>query len=387
MRTSFGPWATAIHCGTNAQLSTFWRRRLRMLLPTSQSRLRLGPRTTAWLVVLGVLACGLPTFRNAPALAQQGAGTSKSQATVAGQPAEKSSGAVSLLVDAVRAYSAPRGSVATWKYLSDEEADRITVRHLKALALACHVYAEEHNGQLPPPAIPNPALPPEKRLSGLVLLLPYLGKRPSYIDPKEKAWDQWGLADVRTQEAVYNAIHLDKAWDDPANRNFLRTVLPPFVSPRGGPLLNEDGYAVSHFAFVRGALGNEDGAHPEGGKVVFIRPTEDWPKDKVLADGSVNILGLGQIHSDFGPWLAAGPSTSRYVYHPSETPKAPTFGSLHEGACYFATCDAAIHFLDMAGTDPMTLRYLSGRADGHPIHSRKLLWYKTAADWRAVRAK
>ncbi len=59
-----------------------------------------------------------------------------------------------------------------WRTLNDAEKDRITKRHLHALIFAVHCYADANEGLLPPAAVPNPDLPADKRLSGLVLLLP-----------------------------------------------------------------------------------------------------------------------------------------------------------------------------------------------------------------------
>ena len=351
-----------------------------MLSATSRSPLPSGRLVVAWLAAAGALACAIPTFRSAALSAPPQAAASE---TLAATPAEAPTEAPAKTPADEPATTPERPTtLEQWANLTDEEADAITTRHLRALAVAVHVYADDHDGQLPPRAVPNAALPPEKRLSGLVLLLPYLGKRPSYLDPE--AWRESGLDQEPGQEALYHAIDRTKAWDDPANRNVAKTVVPGFLSPRGGPLLDQQGYAVSHFAFVRGAEGEDDGAYPEGGGIVFWPAPED--RTKMLADGSVNILGIGQIRSHFGPWIAAGPSTSRYVYHPSDSPREPTFGGIEKDACYFATCDAAIHFVDMAGTEKTMLRYLTARADGHPIDWHRLTSvHRSRAEWKAPR--
>lgn len=71
MKRSFGPWATAMHVAPNPQLSTFWKRRVMMLCPTSQTSFRLSTAAVYWLVATGVLACALPTLRNAPLRAEE----------------------------------------------------------------------------------------------------------------------------------------------------------------------------------------------------------------------------------------------------------------------------------------------------------------------------
>jgi hypothetical protein len=69
MANKYGPWATLIDAGGNPQLSTFWKRRMSMLVHTSQTSAILTRRYIQGLGMLGILICLLPTFR--PVLAEQ----------------------------------------------------------------------------------------------------------------------------------------------------------------------------------------------------------------------------------------------------------------------------------------------------------------------------
>ncbi len=71
MTTPYGPWATAIDAGRNPQLSSFWRQRLTMLVPASQTSPVLSKRSLLGLVAAAALVCALPTFRAATAVAEQ----------------------------------------------------------------------------------------------------------------------------------------------------------------------------------------------------------------------------------------------------------------------------------------------------------------------------
>ena len=270
----------------------------------------------------------------------------------------------------------PSDPQEAWKNLPEIEAGQLTTRHLAAMMLAVHYYADEHNREFPPPALPNPALAPEKRLSGLVLLLPYVGRRPQNVN--DEWWERVRLDDEQSRLArdVFESIDLTKAWDDPANLKAAKTILPMFLAPQGGASLDGQGYATSHFAFVRGADGVDNGAFPLKGKAVSVRS---------ITDGTVNTLGLGQIHSRLGPWIAAGPSTSRHVYHPSADSAAPTFGGSDEGGCYFVNCDSYAYFLDTAKTDAKTLRNMTRQADGNLIDRESRVEHPTAAEWKAAR--
>ena len=69
MANQYGPWATMIDVGGNPQLSAFWRRRLTMLAPASQTSLVLSRGNLFWLGAAAVLMLALPTFRVATAVA------------------------------------------------------------------------------------------------------------------------------------------------------------------------------------------------------------------------------------------------------------------------------------------------------------------------------
>jgi hypothetical protein len=71
MSNPYGPWATLIDAGSNPQLSAFWRRRLTMLVPVSQTSPVLSRWNWMCLIVIGILMFGLPTFRVATAVADQ----------------------------------------------------------------------------------------------------------------------------------------------------------------------------------------------------------------------------------------------------------------------------------------------------------------------------
>ena len=71
MANKYGPWATQIDVGDSPQLSAFWRRRLVMLVPASQTNPVLSRRNLLWLVAAGILTCVLPTFFFAPAAAEE----------------------------------------------------------------------------------------------------------------------------------------------------------------------------------------------------------------------------------------------------------------------------------------------------------------------------
>jgi hypothetical protein len=135
-----------------------------------------------------------------------------------------------------------------WKEQTQIEAANVARKHIHGLVRAAHLYHEAH-GEFPPAVVPNTKLPAGKRLSGLVLLLPYLHAE-SGIEKGEPCFD---AKVVRLAKELHRSIDLTKAWDDPVNLKAAKTVVPAFIAPQNGIFRNRQGFAVCHFAMVQGS--------------------------------------------------------------------------------------------------------------------------------------
>lgn len=244
--------------------------------------------------------------------------------------------------------------VPQWKQLNAAQRDLLTKSNLNAIVKAVHAYVDANQGMLPPAAVPNPNLAPEKRLSGFVLLLPYLGAK-----------------------QVYDQIDLTKAWDDPANAKAAKTIVATFLSPDEDKFFDANGFAVSHFAFVRGSRGRDNGMFPLVDNAQLAIPD--------INDGTSATLAVGQIHSAFGPWIAAGPATSRFFNPPGVKAQTPGFGGKHVGAAYFANGDSFTYFLDIGASNPEAVLAIAGRDDSILFDQKGLARYESAAEW--IKAK
>jgi hypothetical protein len=244
-----------------------------------------------------------------------------------------------------------------WALRTAEQLKIDAACNARIIMLAVHNYCEAHGGALPPIAVPNGTLPFEKRLSGFVLLLPYVGEKPSYVSDQQWKLTRKELAitDELMERAkeLHKSISQDVAWDDPCNLEAARTVLPFLLAPGSAPLRENDGFAVSHFAFIRGCVGIDNG--------VF---TEEPVTIGGISDGTSKTLAIGQIVSRLGPWIAAGTSSSRYVYGPGENVlDNPTLGGPTDAGWIAAIADSSTVFVHAKKADTEVLYRAVGRAD------------------------
>jgi hypothetical protein len=246
--------------------------------------------------------------------------------------------------------------LAAWKKLSKFEAAELARRNVHGLVRAAHGYHEAH-GSLPPAVIANPKLPAGKRLSGLVLLLPHLD---------QKSWMERGTAcfdekTVQLGKTLYESIDQSKAWDDPAILEAARTLVPAFLAPQSGEILDEDGFAVSHFAFVSGNSEGTNGAFP-GERAIKIAS---------ITDGTVSTLGFGQVNSELGPWIAEGLGTARQLFAATKNSPA-SFGSEYGKGAMFATVDSMAGYFPINEKTQPILQQMGTRSGGELFEFKQL---------------
>lgn len=248
--------------------------------------------------------------------------------------------------------------LADWDKMTDEQAVVATSHNVAAIMMAAISYSTAHGHKFPPISISNPNVAEAKQLSGLVLLLPYIGERPAGLP--DETWLRYRVDvdgdTMRKAKELYRKIDLTRAWDDPANREAAQTIVPVFLAPKSAAIRDQRGFALSHFAYIRGYAGNDNGVFNQVG-VRFSKVT----------DGTAKTLAIGQIHSELGPWLAAGPSTARYAYPPDASAGHPTFGSQFKPGWAAATADTTPWFVDTERADGKGLQLLVQRDDRTPI--------------------
>lgn len=131
-------------------------------------------------------------------------------------------------------------------------------------------------------------------------------------------------------------IHQDLPWDDPRNSAYFRGVVVPYLNPEIGPIRDERGYALSHYAGNIHLLGPGRTFDPGA-----------YPADTILA---------GEVATRFKPW---GDPT--YLRDPNLGINASPdgFGGPNGDGARFLFVDGSVRFLPKH-IDPAELRRMSG---------------------------
>lgn len=162
---------------------------------------------------------------------------------------------------------------------------------MKQLALACHNYADTHEGKLPPAVVYGPDGTP---LYGWrVLLLPYI-----------------------EQDELYREFHLDEAWDSPHNVRLLERMPATYAAPSYKRSRLPPNHTVIHVFVGPGTAFEGPGGvplqdFPDGMSNTFLLVEAGdpvpWTKPEDIAyapDRPVRLAGL--FHDGFRAALADG---------------------------------------------------------------------------------
>jgi hypothetical protein len=237
--------------------------------------------------------------------------------------------------------------------------------NLREIGLALN-QAHDINTVYPAATLSNPDLPPEKRLSWLVEILPYLHQPGAAARPLP--------ARFQKPKTVFTALDTTKAWDAVENRPAVNTVLPEFLCPDHPETVLPGTPGLTHYVGVAGigpdaaSLPADD---PRAGFFGFDRRLtrkqlqEAHGEGKTghgedpLARGESRTLAVIETASGIGPWAAGGLPTVRGLdpaQRPHTGPGRPC-GGLHRGGFHVLFADATVWFL-RDSIDPEKLEVL-----------------------------
>jgi prepilin-type processing-associated H-X9-DG protein len=200
---------------------------------------------------------------------------------------------------------------------------------------------EAKHGAFPAAVLPGAELPPEQRLSWLAGILPYLEPTPQAL-PRTGSARRPGKAQLTAEH-----LHPDQAWDAPANRPAVETVLREYLCPDQVGRYGATVPGMTSYVGMAG-VGREAAALPAGDQHAgfFGYSRRLTRKELEAGRGASQTLMALETGHDNGPWAQGGPATVRGL-DPAERPYAGPgrpFGGLHPGGFNALFADGSVEF-------------------------------------------
>jgi prepilin-type processing-associated H-X9-DG protein len=218
-------------------------------------------------------------------------------------------------------------------------------------------YYETAYATFPSGTMANLKLPPEKRLSWIVSILPYLEGGGPWLFDYDKAWDEGRNRLILRGEKETDRVHLTE------NIRFFRC-------PAGHHSVNSAGQGLTTYVGVAG-LGADAPELPTGDRRAGLFGYQRATTRDQVKDGLSSTMCVIESTLGIGPWKAGGPMTLRGLV-PTRQPYIGTngqFGGTHRGGCTVLFADGSARFVRDT-VDPTIFEALSTIAGGEKVPPR-----------------
>ncbi|MHB8902091.1 MAG: DUF1559 family PulG-like putative transporter [Thermoguttaceae bacterium] len=228
-----------------------------------------------------------------------------------------------------------RGAVAAEWYRAAGSVDSALQARLHE-ALSGYEQTEK---KATPGAINSGPLPPDKVLSWITAMLPYLGHAP---------WTE----DLSTSYS----------WDSPKNRPVTTRTLDEVQNPAVGVRETPSGFPVTHYVGVAG-LGADAADLPRTDPRAGVFGHRESRRLGDVPDGASNTIATVGVSDKLGSWASGGGATVRGFVQKPYVNGPDGFGSGQPGGMYAGMADGSSRFLS-ADIDPTVLEQLVTAAGG-----------------------
>lgn len=228
---------------------------------------------------------------------------------------------------------------AKWKLAQDPKFKPTPLDKLREMGVQPHI---------PAGTIFNAALPPERRLSWVVPLLPTFN---------QSRQDTMGIVTQIDQAA---------AWDTEQNQIASQNPVFTLVSYANPPPLQPGLPAVTQYVGI-GGVGLDAALLPLGDPRAGCFRYDTPTPFSAITDGLSQSILFGEVSQNLGPWIQGGPSTVRTldISADARRPIGPggQFGGNHFGGGLFAYADHSVRLLTER-TNPTVLATMFTIAGG-----------------------
>jgi prepilin-type processing-associated H-X9-DG protein len=207
--------------------------------------------------------------------------------------------------------------------------------NLRQIGLGLSTYHDSYS-RFPYAVMPSPDLPPNRRLSWLFELDPFIHSR------MDAEW----------------AAYREEPWDSDHNLKLVKQPFPWMICPSNPARTSAEGYTITTYVGVTG-IGLDAARLPKKDPRAGFFGYDRKLTIADLGSGLATTVAAIETSHDNGPWMAGGWPTSR-GFDPSRTPaigRASQFGGLHRGGANVLFADGSVRFL-ADDTSPQALSKL-----------------------------
>jgi prepilin-type processing-associated H-X9-DG protein len=231
--------------------------------------------------------------------------------------------------------------------------------NLKQIALALHNYHESY-GRFPSGTVGDRSLPPDRRLSWMVVLFDFLTQGLQLIIDGMRPWD--APANLRP---LFRHTSVDG--NPPPYTTSAMDCGEILQCPSHRMPASSNAPAPSGYVGISG-LGTDAAALPPGHPRAGVFGDDRATRIEEIKDGVSATMLLAETTSFIGPWTAGGPATVRGL-DPSRQPyigRGRQFGGAHRDGAMVAFADGSVRFL-RESIDPKVFEALSTVAGGERL--------------------
>jgi prepilin-type processing-associated H-X9-DG protein len=214
--------------------------------------------------------------------------------------------------------------------------------NLRRLGMGLNHYHDD-TGAFPPGTVPNPDLPPERRLSWICMILPYV-ESPSPANAKAASPRE------SQEQKVFAKIQIGEAYDAEANQAARESRLAVCLCPSWSDVDAGNPRSTTYVGIA--GVGPNAALIPDSHPPLLIPPDPNagmfgydrWTRRGDVTAGLGYTMMVAETTRAIGPWAQGGPATVRGIDPADDSPIGigRAFGGLHPGVVHVLFADGSV---------------------------------------------